>query len=153
MKNWTCEVLSSVDYVKYVAKFCGWQGKKEDKDRRLLSELKRIITEWDDGILEHLKWEIDRFGRIAGDNGVLVFVDSREPEEIERFKKIFNAQTLLIKRDSADDGSYSNPSDTNVFNYDYDYELPNNFTLDKLNEMAVGFSSYILNYGSEYKQV
>lgn len=146
-------MLSSVDYVKYVAKFCGWQGKKEDKDRRLLSELKRIITEWNDGILEHLKWEIDRFGRIAGDNGVLVFVDSREPEEIERFKKIFNAQTLLIKRDSADDGSYSNPSDTNVFNYEYDYELLNNFTLDKLNEMAVGFSSYILNYGSEYKQV
>lgn len=146
-------MLSSVDYVKYVAKFCGWQGKKEDKDRRLLSELKRIITEWNDGILEHLKWEIDRFGRIAGDNGVLVFVDSREPEEIERFKKIFNAQTLLIKRNSTDDDSYNNPSDTNVFNYEYDYELNNDFTLDKLNEMAVGFSSYILNYGSEYKQV
>ena len=43
-----CYNLSAIDFVKEVATRCGWNGSKELKDRKFLSDLKRVLTEWDD---------------------------------------------------------------------------------------------------------
>ena len=41
------EELSTVDWVKEVARFCGWDGKKTELDRRFLSDLKFALERWD----------------------------------------------------------------------------------------------------------
>lgn len=40
--------LSTVDFVKEVAAFCGWRGEKEPKDRAFLHDLKMALEEWND---------------------------------------------------------------------------------------------------------
>ena len=45
---YSCRIISTVDFVKEVAKFCGWNGQKTPKDRKFLSDLKDILTQWDD---------------------------------------------------------------------------------------------------------
>ena len=39
--------LSTVDFVKEVAEFCGWKGKKDKKDREFLHNLKAAMEKWD----------------------------------------------------------------------------------------------------------
>ena len=39
---------STVDFIKFAAAKFGWEGTKEPKDRKMLSELKRILKEWND---------------------------------------------------------------------------------------------------------
>ena len=45
---YSCRIISTVDFVKEVAKFCGWNGQKTPKDRKFLSDLKNILTQWND---------------------------------------------------------------------------------------------------------
>ena len=40
--------FSSVDFVKDVAHFAGWNGEKDPKSRLFLSKLKELLTEYDD---------------------------------------------------------------------------------------------------------
>ena len=44
--NWNVLELSTVDWVKAVAQFAGWDGSKEEKDRKFLHELKMALEEW-----------------------------------------------------------------------------------------------------------
>ena len=73
----------------------------------------------------------------------------REPNDIERFKKICSSNgwrysSVLIKRDELDNLSYGNSADDNVFNYFYDIIIENNGTLDDLKNSAEYFyNSYI----------
>ena len=64
-----------------------------------------------------------------------LFLHIREPEEIERAKKEFNAKTILIKRDSVEQIT-TNMADKNVFNYEYDFIILNDGTLDELKRKA-----------------
>ena len=59
----------------------------------------------------------------------------REPEEIIRAVKEFDAKTILVVRDTV---KYitSNMADKNVFNYDYDYVIQNNGTITDLKQKA-----------------
>ena len=70
---------------------------------------------------------------------VLVFVHCREPEEIAKFVKEMNAITLLIRRTAIETNEQSNHADAEVFNYDYDYVVENNGTLEELEESAITF--------------
>ena len=40
--------ISSVDFVKEVAHFCGWQGEKDVSARKFLSDIKDALTNWKD---------------------------------------------------------------------------------------------------------
>ena len=40
--------MSSVDLVKQVARVAGWDGTKTSKNRKFLSDLKDLLTEWND---------------------------------------------------------------------------------------------------------
>ena len=61
----------------------------------------------------------------------------REPEEIERAKNAFGAETLLIRRVGLSSIT-SNYSDANVENYTYDYIIENS-TLEELEKEAMNF--------------
>jgi len=147
-----CERRSTVDKIKEIAAEGGWKGGKELKDRKFLSDLKDVFTEYNDMPLNDILrfangWEDD-----LGYYGVLhhphvLFVDDREPEHIDRLKRAFNnsAITLLIRRPGDEDVETSNHADAGVFDYDYDYIINNDGNIHKLRDEAQRFLNSIFS--------
>ena len=71
----------------------------------------------------------------------LVFIDVREPEEIEKYKKEFHAKTILIRNPEAE-AKASNESDMDVLNYNYDYIIWNRHDKKVLMNNADRFIRY-----------
>ncbi len=131
--------FSSIDKVKEIATLIGWKGTKTEKDRKFLSDLKKLTTEYNDLAFNSIKEAVEKF-RNSPDE--LMFIHIREPEEIKRAVESFNAQTLLIKREGLDNIN-SNYSDASVDNYNYDYVI-NNTTLENLDKEAQNFVNSVL---------
>lgn len=123
--------ISSIDLVKELAISLGYQGGKSEKDRKFLSELKRITTEYNDLSFQDISRKVQEFKESNDD---ILFIHIREPEEIERAKIAFGAKTLLIKR-MGYETIISNSSDANVENYVYDFVITND-SLEKLENQA-----------------
>ena len=133
---------STVDYVKAVAAGIGWDGTKDDKNRKFLSNLKKILTEWDDIPYRKTKLEIedfqDKMNKLGGkySENCVMFIHCREPEEIDRLAKDFKAHTLLVSRKSAEEKNWKNLSDQSVFDYPYDFIVVNEGSLEDLRDSA-----------------
>ena len=56
-----------------------------------------------------------------------------------------NAITVLLRRAAVENLEQSNHADANVFNYEYDYVIENNGSLEELWEKAVKFLEEIEN--------
>lgn len=124
--------FSSVDKVKEIARIIGWNGGKTEKDRKLLSDLKLLCTDYNDMPLNSMQNEYEEF---LNSHAKFLFLHIREPEEIEKAKKIFNAKTILVKRDSVKHIT-SNMADANVFNYNYDVVINNDQGIEELKDKA-----------------
>ena len=140
---------SSIDRVKQISEICfGWNGKKDDKSRKLLSEIKRVWTEFNDGPFDtivdkigiDLKWAKNK-GKDISKN--IYFLHIREPKEISKIKKKygFDCITLLIRKNV--DFIPNNDSDKNVESFDYDYIVDNNKSEKELKKRADEFLKYI----------
>ena len=70
-------------------------------------------------------------------------MDSREPAEIERFKKEFNATTVLVRRLGDEVQETSNESDANVLNYEYDFIVRNYGNMENLRMEAYRFLAHM----------
>lgn len=127
---------SAIDKVKSIAKQCGWDGGKTEKDRKFLSDLKLLTTEYSDMPFEDLKKIVSIF--LYNTPYLVLLIDIREPEEIERAKKEFGAKTILIRNDRIKPIT-SNMADANVENYDYDFIIDNNGTLEEFRETTRRF--------------
>lgn len=144
-----CQMRSTVDLVKEIALFyTGWNGEKDLKSRKFLSDLKDLLTEFNDVPFNDIVrfknvWEDELEMYNIKDHSHILLVDSREPEEIMRFKRELGAVTVLIRRASAEMAETSNHADANVLNCDYDYEIDNNGSLDELRAKAVEFLDLI----------
>lgn len=137
------KLISTVDFVKKIATECGWDGIKDSKNRKFLSDLKDLLTNWGDVPYKKTLQEIDMFKFDldywdVSDKGV-VFIMCREPKEIERFERELNAKSVLIRRASVEFEQQSNHADSEVLNHKYDYIIENNGTVDELKEKAKGF--------------
>ena len=139
-----CRQRSTIDKVKEIARAADWDGKKTAESRKFLSDLKQLLVNFNDlpykDIVKTLRIfdnDLEAYG-LSNARAVL-FVDSREPEEIQRFKEYLNAATVLIRRPSAEEQHTSNASDENVFNFHYDYEILNEGDIDHLKEQAQTF--------------
>ena len=130
---------SSIDKVKEIASLIGWDGGKTDKDRKFLADLKHLTTEYNDMAFNDIKKSVKKF--LDNDDEIL-FIHIREPKEIEKAKKEFNAVTLLIKREGLENIE-TNDADKNVDNYSYDYVIYNS-TLEKLENDAKKFVNEIM---------
>lgn len=143
------KLISTVDFVKKIAYNCGWNGEKTPQNRKFLSDLKKLLTEWNDIPFKKIETEIENFYNYlefyeVDTNGV-IFIMCREPEEILRFKNKFNATTLLIKRELMENITQSNDADSNVLNFNYDYVINNNGTLLELKTKAIKFLNELIN--------
>lgn len=139
-------ILSTVDCVKAAAQLLGWDGSKTPKNRKFLSDLKDLWTEWDDGSVKYIKKRIENIKKSyevydMTDDQAVVFIDSREPEEIERLKRELDAKTILIKREAgADDKEILNHADRDIELYDYELTIENNDSLEDFRKTAEAFT-------------
>lgn len=128
---------SSIDKVKDIAKLCGWNGGKTEKDRKFLSDLKLLTTDYSNMPFEVIREKVNEF--LAEDKFRIMLIDIREPTEIEKAKIAFEAKTILIENNRVKSIT-SNMADANVFNYTYDYTIQNNGTLEEFKENVERFA-------------
>ena len=137
--------ISTVDFIKEVATMCDWDGTKTPKNRKFLSDLKDLLTEWDDIPLKKVMADGIACAACAEINGTLdnsvLFIHCREPKEIEKLVRAFkdDVTTLLIRRQEAESVKQINHADNDVLNYAYDYTIYNDSTLSWLRNEAVVF--------------
>lgn len=147
-------ILSSVDLVKELATRAGWNGEKTPKNRKFLSDLKDLLTEWDDVPYKDMKRKMDlliydweSYG--LSSNNYMIFVMCREPQEIQKFVDRLGAKTILVRRKEVENIEASNHADADFLKFKYNYEIDNNGSLAELREQARGFLK-ICGYRKEF---
>ena len=139
-KDLWIDITSTVDFVKEVATMCGWDGTKTLENRRFLSDLKDLLTKWDD---VPFKTIVHRANTLPNNTDWIMFVDCREPAEIQKLKEKLNATTVLIRRESVENNETSNHADAGVFEYNYDLIIYNNSDIIDLERKAEKFINYM----------
>lgn len=138
--------FSMISEVKSMARLIGWTGSKELKDRKFLSDLKDLLENYNDYPFR------TTLGDVAFSRGLdwatdddIFFIHSREPHDIQRWVDEHNAKTLLIRRAAVDEQHYGNHADDCVEDFEYDYVIDNNGTLEDLEITAYKFIRQILD--------
>jgi hypothetical protein len=139
-KDLWIDITSTVDFVKEVATMCGWDGSKTLENRKFLSDLKDLLSKWDD---VPFKTIVHRANTLPDNTDWIMFVDCREPSEIQKLKEGLNATTVLIRRPGDEEMETSNHADAGVFEYEYDLNIYNEYGLDELEMMAKNFIEYM----------
>jgi dephospho-CoA kinase len=135
---------SAVTKVKEIATLCGWDGQKEERDRKFLHELKMLTSEYSDMAYQDVVNEIKKYrnGEIEAD---VFVVDVREPEEIERLAKEVGAITIFIENNNVP-AITSNAADANVENYEYDFVIQNNGTMKEFEDEIKIFMEFLMMF-------
>ena len=115
--------VSSIDPVKEIALFLGWDGEKDEKGRRFLAELKAAADHYSDYLNRYLMQAADAF--LRSDKEYL-FVHIRESSNIYNFKTAvlekypdICIKTVLVKAIWSVN-PLGNKADDLVDNYPYD---------------------------------
>ena len=132
---------SIIDLPKEAAKVLGWDGGKTEKDRRFLSDVMDLSTEYNDAPFEDVLSIVTDFKNNQIDREVLI-IDMRDPKDISRAVETFGAETILIENPNVEKIE-SNHADRDVENYEYDYIIKNNGTLEQLKTTVVEFIEFI----------
>jgi hypothetical protein len=133
--------VSAVDKVKEAAKvLVGWDGTKDDKSRKLLVDLKQLSIEYNDAPTKYIVAKAEEFKESDDE---LMFVHIREAEEIDKAKGLLGASTLLVTNPNVPIIT-TNSSDAKVNEYNYDYTILNDGTLDELKDKAKQFVDSIV---------
>ena len=140
---------SSVTKVKEIATLCGWDGQKEERDRKFLHELKMLTSEYSDLAYNDVLNEIEKYRRGEIEADVLL-VDIREPEEIKRIVEATGAFTVFIENNNVP-AITSNDADANVENYEYDFKIENNGTLDDFEDNIKLFMEFLMMFCLMYE--
>lgn len=131
--------ISAIDAVKEAAKQIGWNGEKGDRDRKFLSDLKKISIEYNDWPIKDIMYKFHAFIH-EGKNQIL-FIHIREPEEIEKCKKLIKStgmarvKTLLVT--GMVKHSFGNRSDDGVNDYKYDIVFVNTYEVPHADERFI----------------
>ena len=131
-----CKVISTVDMVKEAYKLLGWGGEKSEIHRKGLSDIKDISTETLDHPFKYVEKSIKDF--YQSDTYEILFIHSREPDEINRIAKNYPCATLLI-RNSRVTKIETNHADAEVENFTYTHIVDNEGTIEDLKNSAMKF--------------
>lgn len=112
-------IISSIDPIKEIYKQLGWKGNKGDKERKHLSDLKRIWIESCNGPTQYL---INYVMNLGNNGDSFIFTDIREEPEIIKLKEVLDilniidirCETVLIKRHQVEGTKHDNKSDDSV---------------------------------------
>lgn len=140
--------ISTIDPIRNILIDYGYDvTKKTEKDRLLLSSIKNAIMSYDPyySMKVVLKEDYKPLNSIFAK---VIFVHCREKKDIDMLKKL-GAYTILIKNDKIC-SDFSNDSDKYVLDYDYDFVITNNGTLEELEQKAIDFNSTLIKTQLEY---
>ena len=139
--------VSTVEIVKEWAstmmgitgELCGWDGKKDERGRRLLAQLKDVWEEYDSG---PTKWVVKMtYGQAKSSHPQhILFIHAREPMNIWQLREElteFNPVTMLVTRPEV--GDHGNSADDNVNNFAYDFYIDNDGPIEKLESNVLLF--------------
>lgn len=129
--------VSTIDFVKDVARYAGWDGIKDDDGRKFLSDLKDAMELYAD--IPNRK--IDEFIQTHPDN--IIFVNAREPHNIQHYKNKYDALTIIVINPYVFPVT-SNHADAGVYDYIYDLYIENSGDLNLLKETAKFFLDNVL---------
>ena len=144
--------ISTIDFIKRIAAQVGWNGLKEAKDRKFLSDLKDLLTEYNDSPFTTVEQQIRqtylRFNKEMGvpEDKIVFFVHCREPKEIQKFVDKMGAETLIIRREEMEKLPQSNHADKEVLNYTYTYEIKNDNGIEELEKEAMKFVDNLVKF-------
>lgn len=139
-KNQDVFELSTIDSIKKIAKSIGWNGEKTRRDRKFLSDLKDLLSRYNDYPHQLILNQIFEIKELSyKPENLIIFVHCREPEEIMRFKLELGAKTLLIRRADAEKVNQVNHADNGVFDFEYDCTILNNGAIDELRKDAKNY--------------
>lgn len=133
-KHYKCRNISSIDPIKEMAKVAGWGGEKTAPARKMLADLKSIITEYNDYPTRHVLAQYREFEQSDDD---ILFVHIREPGEIRKFldrlkpsKDVLLRDFEVLVRRSAVPSILGNDADDGVANFPYDMIFVNDDPID-----------------------
>lgn len=147
-KKSMCYELSTVDYPKYVARFCGWDGGKTHMDRVFLHELKEALEHWNDSPTTKVFDDISTLANIENHN-YLFFVNIRESYYIEKFlrfaevKGFKNISTVLVTNPNKESNEVNELVDE-IKMVNYDETIVNSGTLEDLETIAEKFVDKVI---------
>lgn len=128
---------------KEAAKILGWDGDKREKDRRFLSDIVDLSTEYNDAPFQDLVSIVADFKNNKIETELLV-IDIRDPKDIARAVETFDAKSVLIRNPKVE-SIETNHADRDVENYNYDYVIDNDETLEDLDRKAEEFAKELGN--------
>lgn len=138
--------ISSIDYAKEMCKLIGWDGNKDEKGRKFLSDVNLALEDYNNSPFQSVLNNIEYWKK---QDYKYFFVDIREPQRIDKFKKMckeYNYQvfTVFIRRPGIPQIT-SNVADASTLKpYDYDYYLDNDGTLEEWYEKSAKFAREII---------
>ncbi len=144
-KHFKVENVSSITPIKEIAALCGWSGRKDDKSRKFLADLKRLTVEYND---YPTRWATERYREFVLSDKEIMFLHIREPEEIAKFVSATEgrAKTLLVRGGARMKRTvYGNAADDCVENYKYDYYFFNDKTICEAEAGFVALLSDIMS--------
>ena len=124
---------SIIDMIKEVAETLGWQYGKSEKDRKFLSDLMDLSSEYNDMPYQDVSGLVGAFNSELPEE--VLIIDMRDPKDIARAVKDFGAETILIRNPNVKK-IQTNHADANVEEYEYDYIIENDGTLNQLDKVA-----------------
>ena len=144
-KHFRVRNISTITPIKELAAMAEWDGRKDDRSRKFLADLKQLCVAYNDF---PTNWAYRIYCEFLTSDDEILFVHIREPEEIAKFVRRTegNAKTLLVragermKRDK-----YGNDADDRVENYFYDYYFSNDGSLEEAEKNIVKLFSDIMS--------
>ena len=130
-KHFRVRNISTITPIKELAKMADWDGRKDDRSRKFLADLKELCVEYNDFPTNWAKAQYEDF--LTTDEEIL-FVHIREPKEIVKYVSATDgaAKTLLVRAgERLRREAYGNAADDGVENYYYDYYFDNDKSLDE----------------------
>ena len=135
---------STIDEVKKLARYLGWNGEKDEAGRKFLSDLKDAMTAYNDlprkYVIQQIEKQIEKINKESNLilEDTIFLIQSREPEDIKRWVKENNAKSLCIYRYDLLK-TWGNHADDDVTKYNYDYYLHNNSTIEDWETKSLNF--------------
>lgn len=137
-KHYKVMNISSIDPIKRIALENGWDGKKSERSRKFLADLKQLFVDFNDLPQKYL---MEKYCEFLKSDREILFVHIREPREIARFKENIGEScvTLLIRGKSDSNRRWNNAADDEVENYEYDYYYVNSKPLGEVEKDFLAF--------------
>lgn len=136
-------VINYADYLKFICKeYFGWDGTKSEKGRGILQNVGTDIVRKKDP--DFWVRAVGNFVDMFGDDFDFILTsDCRFRNEAEYFKPVYKTFNVRVSRNNFESGlteeQKNHPSERDLDDYHFDYEINSDSGLDNLRQSIVWF--------------